>query len=187
MVRWLGGAAAVLAAVAVVVTFMGRAGRSGPEVVGTGPVSTDPAPVPPVPTPPAQLPAVVLAADIDPLLDPPAVPRIDPAYARPVLTAVGFEEAAAPAPAAAGDPPPIPPAAEDGAVEVAPTPGDVTPLSMAVPASDLRVVRAGWYGELWGTVEGKIADFWAEWTPFSPGFAAPLWESCRGVGVGLYF
>lgn len=185
MVRWLAGAAAVLAAVAVVVTLGGR--RTGPEIVVNAPVTPEPAPpVPDRPAAPALLPAVVTVADIDPLLDPPAIPPADVAPAGPVLTAVGFEEPAAPAPAAP-NPPPIPPAAGDD---------DAPPVSLGGPLPVDRV-RAGWYGDRWGTLVGPVADYWVERAPVPTGVGddgrhpgTPEFPGVRHkitVGVGLYF
>ncbi len=121
MKRWVVGGAAVLAAAAVVGWY--GATRRGPEVVVNAPATPEPAPTPTVPAPaePAVLARVVDVADIDPLLDPPAIPTAEGA-AGPVLIAVGYEEPA-PAPVVPRDVPPIPPAAsDDDDIEVAPMP-----------------------------------------------------------------
>jgi hypothetical protein len=72
----------------------------------------------PRPPEPAVLPEVVEVTDIDPLLDPPAIPVAEASPAVPTLRAVGYETPApAPPPAATAAPVvPIPPAAEDEAL-----------------------------------------------------------------------
>ncbi|HYH66972.1 MAG TPA: hypothetical protein VD866_19915 [Urbifossiella sp.] len=109
MTRWaIGGA--MLVAVLAALAWVGGS-RSGPEVVVNAAVEPEPAPpVPPRPAAPAELPHVVDVTDIDPLLDPPAIPAAGGATG-PVLTAVGYDEPA-PAPAPAGDVPPIPTAVD---------------------------------------------------------------------------
>lgn len=88
--------------------------RAAPQAVTTAP---------PKPPAPLVLPQVVDVTDIDPLLDPPAIPAAEPAApAGPTITRVGYEDTA-PMPAApAADVKPIPPAATDneGAGRVAP-------------------------------------------------------------------
>ena len=118
MKRWAIGGAAVLAAAGGVGWY--GAPRRGPEVVVNAPAAPEPAPPVPAPAAPAILARVVDVTDIDPLLDPPAIPAAEGA-AGPVLIAVGYEEPA-PAPVVSRDVPPIPPAAADDDVEVAPMP-----------------------------------------------------------------
>lgn len=221
MTRWLIGGTMLLAGLAAL-ACVGLT-RSGPEIVVDAAVTPEPAPpAPPRPAEP-ELPRVVDVADIDPLLDPPPPPAA--AGPAPVLTAVGYEEPAAPVPPA-GAVPPIPPAAQDEPAAAA-SPGDSDPSyrvrdAGAVPAAldqlpfgtihwtcvgdwlkahpltlgELPVasVRSGWYGDGWGRIEGKVADFWAEWVPFPPGFvtASPAYPTPPGghgvgVGVGLFF
>jgi hypothetical protein len=110
MTRWAIGGVAVVTMAAAVLHFGSR--RTGPEVVVDAPVTPEPAPPAPArPAAPAPLAQVVNVADIDPLLDPPAVPAAAGTPAGPVLTAVGYEGAAAP-PAPASATAPIPPAVE---------------------------------------------------------------------------
>ncbi|HYH66942.1 MAG TPA: hypothetical protein VD866_19765, partial [Urbifossiella sp.] len=132
--------------------------------------------------------------------------------AAPVLTAVGYEEPAAPAPPA-GDVPPIPPAAgDDEPAAAAPVSTVLAQLTLRPPVFDLiddclvvvpapkapkglgelavRAVRTGWYGDEWGQIEGAVPDFWADWVPFPPGFEHSPFSNFKpgvGVGVGLYF
>ncbi|MFO0798237.1 MAG: hypothetical protein U0804_12235 [Gemmataceae bacterium] len=108
MVRWAIGATALLAGLAAL-TWIGTK-RTGPEIVVNAPVTPEPAPpVPPRPAEPALV-RVVDVTDIDPLLDPPTIPAAA-GGAAPVLTAVGYEEPAAPAPPA-GPVTPIPSAVD---------------------------------------------------------------------------
>lgn len=109
MTRWAIGGTLLLAGLAAL-ACVGMT-RSGPEIVVNAAVTPEPAP--PVPQRPVgpELPRVFDVADIDPLLDPPAIP-IAAGPAAPVLTAVGYDEPAAPMPPA-GEVPPIPPAAGD--------------------------------------------------------------------------
>lgn len=108
MTRWAIGGTVLLAGLAAL-ACLGMT-RSGPEIVVNAAVTPEPAP--PVTAPPAgpELARVVDVTDIDPLLDPPPIPAAA-GPAAPVLTAVGFEEPAAPV-APTGDVPPIPPAVE---------------------------------------------------------------------------
>lgn len=109
MKRWAVGGAVVLAGVTAVGWY--GAARRGPEVVVNAPVRPDPAPPVPAPAEPVVLARVVDVTDIDPLLDPPAIPAAAGA-AGPVLTAVGYEEVSPPPAAAALPAAPIPPAVE---------------------------------------------------------------------------
>jgi hypothetical protein len=67
----------------------------------------------PMPPEPAVLAEVVDVTDIDPLLDPPAIPVVEPSPAVPTLRAVGYEVPAPPPARPVAPVVPIPPAAED--------------------------------------------------------------------------
>jgi len=205
MTRWAIGGTMLLAGLAALVC-VGMT-RSGPEIVVNAAVTPEPAPpVSPRPVEP-ELPRVFDVADIDPLLDPPPTPAAaGPAAAE--LTAVGYEEPAAPAPPV-GDVPPIPPAAgDDEPAAAAPVGTAIARLTLRPPGFDVfddtlrvvpfpaglgelpvRTVRAGWYGDDRGQIDGKVLDFWAEWVPLPPGFehAAPSLNFRPSVGFGLFF
>lgn len=241
MTRWVVGGAVLVAGVGAVAWLGGT--RTGPEIVVNAPVTPEPAPPVPPPAEPVVLARVVDVTDIEGLLDPVPIPAAEGAPAGPVLTAVGYEEPAAPV-APTGDVPPIPPAAEDDdapvpvtaeeldstgprywaftrpnvkSVILAPasvafntgylalptrilTPldqlpcqppdfvfvGDVicaTPVPSRLGALPVESVRTGWYGDALMLPEQKYVDFWADWTPFPPGFAPATWPH----RVGLFF
>lgn len=184
MTRWAIGGVVLLAGLAALVC-VGRA-RTGPEAVVNAPV--EPQPAPPVPPRPAE-PApdrVVDVTDIDPLLDPPAT-HAATGPAAPVLTAVGYEEPV-PTPPPASPVTPIPPAVED---EPAAAESPLARLSLRPPLVDVgdfmmeirvppglgelpvRAVRAGWYGDECSLMEGKVVDFWAEWSLSPPRVVNP--------------
>jgi hypothetical protein len=114
MRNWvIGGCVVAIVVVAAVVFTPSKAKPPAPPALK--PPATAPAPVAmtPPPTEPAVLTEVVDVTDIDPLLDPPAIPLADPGPSVPMLTAVGYE-VPAPRPAEPTVPVvPIPPAAED--------------------------------------------------------------------------
>lgn len=124
MKTWLfGGVIGALAGASLYLTLAQRS--SPPPAVAVESVAPQAAATA-SPTPPAPLvlPRVVDVTDIDPLLDPPAVPAAEPAApAGPTVTRVGYEEPAPMPVVPAADVKPIPPAATDdheGAGRVAP-------------------------------------------------------------------
>lgn len=139
MKAWLvGGGAAVLAGVGLVVCFPKKTPAPAAVAPESARLEIDPGPMIP-PLVPQPLPAVVDVTDIAPLLDPPATPPEPPAT--PGVIAVGFDEPANPLPAAAPpprpvEPQPIPPAADDAA-DIAPMPREV-----ARPSEGARVEPA---------------------------------------------
>ena len=109
MKTWIIGA--VIGALAGASLYLTLAQRSSPPpaVPVESAATQTAASAPPAPPAPLVLPRVVDVTDIDPLLDPPAIPAAEPAApAGPTITRVGYEDAA-PMPAApAADVKPIP-------------------------------------------------------------------------------
>jgi hypothetical protein len=109
--RVLGGVIVVLAGVSAYLTLTKRSSPV-PEVPTPPAAVVVEAQASPAPPAPLVLPNVVDVTDIDPLLDPPAIPTAEsPAPLGPMLTAVGYEEPKPLPPAK--DVVPIPPAARD--------------------------------------------------------------------------
>jgi hypothetical protein len=92
-----------------------------------------PAPAPvavtPPPTEPAVLTEVIDVTDIDPLLDPPAIPLADPGPSVPMLTAVGYEIPARRQVEPTAPVVPIPPAADE------PEERSIAPMPRAVSSN----------------------------------------------------
>lgn len=117
MQKWvIGGCALAVAIVAALVFAPSKATPPAPpklEAPAQRPVAEAPKSAEP-----AVLTTVIDVTDIDPLLDPPAIPLADAGRTPPTLRAVGYEEPATTPPATPARPVvPIPPAAEDEQLE----------------------------------------------------------------------
>ncbi len=87
---WTGGAVIGLLAVSF---YLASTKRSAPVAVPKDVVTVvETSPATPVAPAPCVLNDVVEVADLDSLLDPPAIPRTEAALAGPILTRVGYEE-----------------------------------------------------------------------------------------------
>jgi len=109
MKTWLIGAViGALTGASLYLTLMHRS--SPPPAVAVNPAAPQAVTTaPPKPPAPLVLPQVVDVTDIDPLLDPPAIPAAEPAApAGPTITRVGYEEAAPMPVVPAADVKPIP-------------------------------------------------------------------------------